>query len=226
MALQPSNLEPKSIKNRPKSHPRCIQNRILFLIAFWIAFSLIFGWFSTSTSTKNQSKINQEVNSTTQQPRYRKTIKFGESSTFFIDFSYFALGMLRSKINKKRSNIHQKTSLQSIPQLVPILVPTWLHFGKVLGVVGSQVGTKSLQKSIQRMIKKMITFWMALETDFSQFWLQLAPNLERFWAIFWAIFGRHFQVLLALGAQDPLKIPPGSPQTPAKPDFHGFWTPT
>ena len=129
----PPNLEPKSSQNRSKSNPRCIQNRILFLITFWMDFWWIFGGFSTSTSTKNQSKMNQKVNPTTQQPRYRKTTKFGDSSTFFIDFSYFALGMLRSKINKKRSNIHQKTSLKSTPQLVPILVPTWLHFGRVLG---------------------------------------------------------------------------------------------
>ena len=50
----------------------------------------------------------------------------------------------------------------------PNLAPFWEGFGG-----GSQVGTKSLQKSIQRMIKKMITFWMALETDFDQFWLHL-----------------------------------------------------
>ena len=78
----PPNLELKTTKNRPKSHPRCIQNRILFLITFWIAFCLIFGVFSTSKSTKNQSKNNQKVNPTTQQPKYRKTSKFDNSFTF------------------------------------------------------------------------------------------------------------------------------------------------
>ena len=131
--ILPPNLEPKSNQNRSKSHPRCIQNRILFLITFWIDFWWIFDGFSASKSTKNQSKMNQKVNPTSQQPRYRKTTKFGDSSTFFIDFNNFALGLLRSKIYKKWSNIHQKTSLKSIPQLAPIFVPTWLHFGRVLG---------------------------------------------------------------------------------------------
>ena len=112
----PPNLEPKSTKSRPKSHPRCIQNGILFWITFWMAFWLIFGGFSASTSTKNQSKINQEVNPTTQQPKYRKTIKFSVSSTFFIDLNYFALGMLNPRIHKKRSNIHPKTTLKSMLQ--------------------------------------------------------------------------------------------------------------
>ena len=36
--------------------------------------------------TSKSKKINQKVNPTTQQPQYRKTNKFGNSSTFFIDF--------------------------------------------------------------------------------------------------------------------------------------------
>ena len=64
----PPNLEPKSNQNRSKSHPRCIQNRILFMITFWWDFL----WISTAISTKNQSKKNQNVNPTTQQPKYRK----------------------------------------------------------------------------------------------------------------------------------------------------------
>ena len=70
-------------------------------------------------------------------------------------------------------------------------------WGSILGgfweASWSQVGTKSLQKSIQRMIKKMITFWMALETDFDQFWLQLGgsrggpwrPSSSPFWLLSW-----------------------------------------
>ena len=43
------------------------------------------------------------------------------------------------------------------------------------------------------MIKKMITFWMALETDFNQFWLQLGgvqggPSGVRR-GTFWLLFG-------------------------------------
>ena len=47
-------------------------------------------------------------------------------------FCYFGDAMLRQEINKKHSNIDQKTPLKSTPQLGSILEPTWLHFGEVL----------------------------------------------------------------------------------------------
>ena len=103
----------------------------------------------------------------------------------------------------------KKTSLKSIPQLVSILVPTWLHFGRVLGGDGSQVGTKSLQKSIQRMIKKMITFWMALETDFDQFWLQLG-GVKR------GPLEAQFLTFFALGPHLSWSWPPNPPMTPPR----------
>jgi len=96
-------------------------------------FCSFFGRFLTSKSTENQSKINQKVNPTAQQPKYRKNIKFGNGSTFFIDFSYSSLGMLRSKINKNGAKIPSKTSVKSTSQQGSILEPTWLHFGEVLG---------------------------------------------------------------------------------------------
>ena len=97
-SVLPPKLEPKSSQNRSKSHPRCIQNRILFLITFWIDFWWIFCGFSTSTSTKNQSKMNQKVNPTTQ-PRYRKTSKFGDRSKCPGALAYRRLvGTARSRI--------------------------------------------------------------------------------------------------------------------------------
>ena len=65
--------------------------------------------------------MNRKVNSTAHQRQYRKTIEFGDSSTFFIDFWYSSLGMLKSKINKNGAKIHSKTSVKSIPQLASIL---------------------------------------------------------------------------------------------------------
>ena len=77
--------------------------------------------------------MNRKVNSTAQQPQYRKTDKFGDSPMFFINFKYSSLGMLRSKINKNGAKIPSKTSVKSTPQLASILEPIWLHFGRVLG---------------------------------------------------------------------------------------------
>ena len=93
--------------------------------------------------------------------------------------------MLPRSLPKQLSNQH------------PNLDRFWNQRGSILGGFGepswSQDRTKSLQKSIQRMIKKMITFWMALEPDFSQFWLQLGgsrgdpgrPSSSPFWLLSW-----------------------------------------
>ena len=135
----------------------------------------------TSKTTKNQSKINHKVNSTAQQPQYRKTNKFCDSSTFFIDFKYSSLGMLRSKINKNGAKIPSKRSVKSTPTCIDFgtnLAPFWEGFG-------SQVGTKSLPKSMHKDIKKMITFWIALGTDFG---LQHGPVGGEKRVPFWASF--------------------------------------
>ena len=52
--ILPPNLEPKSSQTRSKSHPRCFQNRILFLITFRMDFCSIFDGFSIYKSTQNQ----------------------------------------------------------------------------------------------------------------------------------------------------------------------------
>ena len=65
----PPHLGPKSFPNPSKSHPKSIQNRILFLIPFLIEFCKIFGRFSTPKSTKTQSKIDHKSIPTTQQPK-------------------------------------------------------------------------------------------------------------------------------------------------------------
>ena len=121
----------------------------------------------TSKTIQNQSKINHKLNPTAQQPQYRKTNKFGDSSTFFIDFSYSSLSMLRSKINKNGAKIPSKTSAKSTPQLASILVPIWLHFGRVLG---AKLAPNRSQSRCTKISTKMITFWIALGSNFHGFW--------------------------------------------------------
>ena len=101
----------------------------------------------------------------------------------------------------------------------PNLDRFWIQLGSILGGFWepswSQDRTKSLPKSIPRMIKKMITFWMALETDFHQFWLPTWPprgettiqNLE------------HFSLLGPCWPQDPPKIPQDPPQEASRKGF-------
>ena len=51
-----SNLVPKSTQHRPKSHPKSIQNLILFLMPSWIDFWWIFGPTCRPKSLQNPSK--------------------------------------------------------------------------------------------------------------------------------------------------------------------------
>ena len=67
------NLDPKSLQNRSKSHPKSNQNHIsCFIVFFLIDFWLIFCWFSTSKSTKNQQKNDQQITPTPQQQKIKK----------------------------------------------------------------------------------------------------------------------------------------------------------
>ena len=120
----------------------------------------------------NRPKFNQKVNPTTQQPRYRKNIKFSNSSTLFTDFSYFALGMLRYIFNKNGAKIPSKTNVKSTPQLASILVPTWLHFGRVLGAklepswhqIASKADPKNDTKNDHLLDRPNIDIWSILPT--------------------------------------------------------------
>ena len=81
--------------------------------------------------------------------------------------------MLRQKINKKRPNIHQKTTLISTLQLGSILEPTWLDFGGVWGVkmvprcqqIASKIDSKIDQKNDQLLDRLKIDFWTILGLD-------------------------------------------------------------
>ena len=123
--------------------------------------------------------MNQKVNPTAQQPKYRKTIKFSDSCTFFIDFNYSSLGMLRSKINKNGIKIPSKTSVKSTSQQGSILKPTWLHFGRALGAklepswhqIASKVDAKRYQKNDH-----------LLDRSWEQFSCILAPIGEPRWS--------------------------------------------
>ena len=65
-----AKIHPKSLQEPSKMHPK---SHLVFH-HFLDGFS--FCGFPTSKSTKNQQKVNQKVNPTTQQPKYRKNVKF------------------------------------------------------------------------------------------------------------------------------------------------------
>ena len=76
--------------------------------------------------------------------------------------------MCQHPSNKKLSNQH------------PNLDRFWSQLGSILGRFGElswgQVGPKTVQKSIQKTIKNIITFWIALDTDFDEFWAPTWPQ--------------------------------------------------
>ena len=120
--------------------------------------------------------MNDKVNSTAHQRQYRKTNEFGDSSTFFLDFQYSSLGMLRWKINKNGAKIYSKTSVKSIPQLASILAPIWLHFGMVLGA--KLVPNRSKSRS-QKWSKKQSPFRWPLDGFLIDFRLQFGGQMGR-----------------------------------------------
>ena len=125
--------------------------------------------------------------------------------------------MLSQQINKKRSNIHQKTTLKSRPQLESILEPTWLHFGRVLGAkLGPswhQIAPKNDPKNNQKTDHILYRFL----DDFCSI-------LDPTWTPTWGNQRLLCWFMLALGAileprwhLDRPRIPPGGPQD-------RFWT--
>ena len=145
-----------------------------------------------------------------------------------------ALGyvMLYTKINKKWSNIHQKTTLKSMLQFWSILEPTWLYFGKVLGdkprwhQIGSKINPKIYLKNNHLFDHPKIDFWTILGP-------KLAPHRGKQPSHFRCFFD-YGAFLAPKAPQEPSKRPPGTPKTfprallrPIVDDFgvqlHGFW---
>ena len=132
--------------------------------------------FLSSKTIKNQSKMTDKVNSTAHQRQYRKTHEFGDSSTFFVDFRYSSLGILRWKIKKNGAKIHSKTSVKSTPQLASILAPIWLHFGMVLG---AKLVPKRSKRRSQKWSKKQSPFRWPLDGFLIDFRVQFGGQMGR-----------------------------------------------
>ena len=132
----------RAFENRSKSLPRSVQSGILFYMPLKIDFPWIVDGFWYGLGKGFGSVLGMVSELYIRRAKVSKTIKFGDGFTFFIDFSYLALCIFKSKINQNRANILIKTTLQIIPPLGWILEPTCLHFGRVLG---GKLEPKSLQ---------------------------------------------------------------------------------
>ena len=165
-------------------------------------------FFDDFRPPKQQKNNNKSIDKSSQQHNNKKSKK---CISYWQGQWIRALGhvMLCTKFNKNGAKIPSKTIVKSTSQLGSILEPTWLHFGRVLGAKlepsWHQIAPKVDPKSDQ----KMITFWMALETDFDQFWLQLGGPLEARFLTFLAL-----KLVLApprtppRGLLDPPRAPP------------------
>ena len=106
----------------------------------------------------------------------------------------------------------------------PNLDRFWNQLGSILGRFWepswSQDRTKSLPKSIPRMIKKMITFWMPLEIDFDQVWLQFGGVQGGPFVYFLATFS----LLGPSWLQDGLKMAPRGLKRPQDSLQDPFWS--
>ena len=88
--------------------------------------------------------------------------------------------MLRLKIVKKRSNIHQKTLLKSTLQVGPIWEPTWLHFGGFWGPswgnIHSQIEPKTDRNQDEICNAFLIGLGTQLASKMGRFGRQLGPQ--------------------------------------------------